>query len=97
MSSIAARRFYPALAMMTGASMWGVIWYPMRLLESGGLVGLWLTLIMYSSALVVSLPYTAKSIPEFAREPVYLTLLMISAGWTNLAFVEAVLEGNILR
>jgi len=43
------RRYYPALAMMTGASMWGVIWYPMRLLEAGGLVGIWLTLIMYSA------------------------------------------------
>ncbi|MDH5513157.1 MAG: DMT family transporter [Gammaproteobacteria bacterium] len=97
MSSIAARRFYPALAMMTGASMWGVIWYPMRLLEAGGLVGIWLTLILYFSALVVSLPYTAKALPEFTRQPGWLALLMISAGWTNLAFVEAVLEGNILR
>ncbi|HEY5682913.1 MAG TPA: DMT family transporter, partial [Sulfuricaulis sp.] len=55
------------------------------------------TLIMYFAALVVSLPYTFKAFPEFTRRPVYLALLMISAGWTNLAFVEAVLEGNILR
>ncbi len=97
MSSNDARRFYPALAMMTGASLWGVIWYPMRLLEAGGLVGLWLTLTMYGAALVVSLPYTLKAFPEFIRRPGWLALLMISAGWTNLAFVEAVLEGNILR
>jgi drug/metabolite transporter (DMT)-like permease len=97
MSSNDARRYYPALAMMTGASLWGVIWYPMRLLEAGGLIGIWLTLIMYGAALAVSLPYTAKSLPEFIRQPGWLALLMISAGWTNLAFVEAVLEGNILR
>jgi drug/metabolite transporter (DMT)-like permease len=97
MSSIDARRFYPALAMMTGASMWGVIWYPMRLLEGGGLGGIWLTLTMYAAALVVSLPYTAKSLPEFARRPGWLALLMLAAAWTNIAFVEAVLEGNILR
>jgi drug/metabolite transporter (DMT)-like permease len=97
MSSIDARRFYPALAMMTGASMWGVIWYPMRLLEGGGLGGIWLTLTMYAAALVVSLPYTLKALPEFARQPGWLALLMLAAGWTNIAFVEAVLEGNILR
>lgn len=97
MSSNDARRFYPVLAMMTGASLWGVIWYPMRLLEGGGLGGIWLTLTMYGAALVVSLPYTLKAFPEFTRRPGWLALLMISAGWTNLAFVEAVLEGNILR
>ncbi|MBI3570039.1 MAG: DMT family transporter [Gammaproteobacteria bacterium] len=97
MSSNDARRLYPALAMMTGASMWGVIWYPMRLLEAGGLVGLWLTLTMYGAALVVSLPYTFKALPEFTRQPGWLALLMLSAAWTNIAFVEAVLEGNILR
>lgn len=97
MSSNDTRRLYPALAMMTGASLWGVIWYPMRLLEAGGLVGLWLTLTMYGAALVVSLPLTFKAFPEFTRRPGWLALLMLAAAWTNIAFVEAVLEGNILR
>lgn len=97
MSSNDTRRYYPALAMMAGASLWGVIWYPMRLLEAGGLIGIWLTLIMYSAALVVSLPYTLKALPEFTRRPGWLALLMLAAAWTNIAFVEAVLEGNILR
>ncbi|MGE5241858.1 MAG: DMT family transporter [Bacteroidota bacterium] len=90
-------RFYPVLSLLIGASLWGVIWYPMRLLENGGLGGIWLTLTLYAAALVASLPRTARSIPEFARHPALLTLLMLSAGWTNIAFVEAVLEGNILR
>jgi drug/metabolite transporter (DMT)-like permease len=97
MSSNDARRFYPALAMMIGASLWGVIWYPMRLLEGGGLGGIWLTLTLYGTALIASLPRTARSIPEFTRCPGWLALLMLAAGWTNIAFVEAVLEGNILR
>ncbi len=97
MSSNDTRRLYPVLAMMIGASLWGVIWYPMRLLESGGLGGIWLTLTLYGAALVVSLPFTLKSLPEFTRYPGWLVLLMVTAGWTNIAFVEAVLEGNILR
>jgi drug/metabolite transporter (DMT)-like permease len=97
MPSNDARRFYPIAALLIGASMWGVIWYPMRLLEGGGLGGVWLTLTLYGAALVVSLPRTAKTISEFTRSPAMLTLLMLAAGWTNIAFVEAVLEGNILR
>ena len=90
-------RFYPVAAMLVGASLWGVIWYPMRLLEGGGLGGVWLTLTLYGAAMVASLPRTARAIPEFAKRPALLVLLMLAAGWTNIAFVEAVLEGNILR
>ncbi len=77
--------------------MWGVIWYPLRLLEDRGLTGLWLTFAIYAIALVASLPRTARSVPSLAREPVLGAMLMLTAGWTNIAFVEAVLAGNILR
>jgi drug/metabolite transporter (DMT)-like permease len=92
-----ARQFYPALCVLLGASVWGVIWYPMRLLEGHGLGGLWLTLVLYSTALLASLPWTVRTVPELARAPLWLSVLMLSAGWTNVAFVEAVLEGNVLR
>lgn len=90
-------RFSPVAALLFGACLWGVIWYPMRLLEGAGLGGVWLTLTLYGAALVTSLPRTARAIPEFSRRPVLLMLLMAAAGWTNIAFVEAVLEGNIVR
>jgi len=87
----------PVTSLLIGASMWGVIWYPMRLLETQGLSGIWLTLMLYAAALVVSLPYTYKAFAEFVRSPGHAALLMLAAGWTNIAFVEAVLGGNILR
>ena len=87
----------PVTSLLIGASMWGVIWYPMRLLETQGLSGIWLTLILFAVALVVSLPYTIKAFAEFVTSPGHAALLMLAAGWTNIAFVEAVLGGNILR
>jgi len=57
----------------------------------------WLTLTLYATAFVASLPFTWRALPEFARRPWLLLLLMLAAGWTNIAFVEAVLHGNILR
>lgn len=87
----------PVVGILLGASLWGVIWYPMRLLQGGGLSGLWLTLILYATALVVSLPFTWQSLAEFRERPGLLPGLMLLAGWTNIAFIEAVLTGNILR
>ena len=87
----------PVASILLGASLWGVIWYPLRLLEDGGFSGAWLTLTLYATALVASLPFTWRALPEFARRPWLLLLLMLAAGWTNIAFVEAVLQGNILR
>jgi drug/metabolite transporter (DMT)-like permease len=92
-----APRFLPVLALLLGATLWGVIWYPMRILEAGGLRGVWLTFLLYATALVASLPRTYRSPGDWRHNPRMALLLMLSAGWTNIAFVEAVLEGNILR
>lgn len=97
MPSNQSRSLYASLSVLLGATLWGVIWYPMRSLEERGLEGIWLTLILYAAALIVSLPYTFRSIPELTRSPAWLAVLLVSAGWTNIAFVEAVLGGNILR
>ncbi|MHB1586525.1 MAG: DMT family transporter [Acidiferrobacteraceae bacterium] len=86
----------PVLSLIVGAMLWGVIWYPMRLLEHDGLEGLWLTLLLYGSALVVSLPFIVRGL-RVARVGAPLLLLALLAGWTNVAFVLAVLAGNIVR
>lgn len=87
----------PVTSLLLGASLWGVIWYPMRLLEAQGLTGIWLTLLLFATALVVSLPRTYRAFTEMLHSPGNAALLMLAAGWTNIAFVEAVLGGNILR
>ena len=85
------------MAILIGASMWGVIWYPMRLVEAQGLSGIWLTLFIYVAAFTVALPRTWRGAADFRHAPGLLIGLLLSAGWTNIAFVEAVLSGNILR
>lgn len=97
MHAASPSRLLPVATILIGAAMWGVIWYPLRLLEDRGLAGLWLTFAIYAVALVASLPRTARSVPSLAREPMLGAMLMLTAGWTNIAFVEAVLAGNILR
>lgn len=90
-------RYLPAISILIGASLWGVIWYPLQLLEQGGLRGLWLVLAVYGAALCASLPFLWRALPEFVARPGSLFFLMVAAGWTNIAFFEAVLGGNVLR
>lgn len=87
----------PVAALLLGAAAWGLIWYPMRLLEVRGLSGLWLALLLYFSALIVSLPWTWRGLREFKAHPAVMWFIALTSGWTNVAFVLAVLEGNILR
>ena len=49
------RRWLPVLSLLFTATLWGIVWYPLRLLESQGLAGLWSAMISYGAALLVCL------------------------------------------
>lgn len=87
----------PVLGLLYGATFWGFVWYPSRLLEQAGLAGSWLTLCAYTAAFIVFLPFARHSLEGFSRHRVEILVLTIAAGWTNTAFVLAVLEGEVVR
>lgn len=87
----------PIFSLLLAATLWGVIWYPLRLLESAGLDGLWITLASYAAALLLGLLPFATRLGELRRQPLTLLWLALSAGWCNVAFVIAVLEGPVVR
>jgi drug/metabolite transporter (DMT)-like permease len=87
----------PTLGLLYASTFWGVVWYPTRLLEQAGIAGAWLTLVGYAAALLVFLPFVRLSVADLRRRPVDLAVLTLAAGWTNLAFVLAVLEGEVVR
>jgi drug/metabolite transporter (DMT)-like permease len=87
----------PTLALLAGAAMWGVLWYPYRLLAGAGLDGIWSTIITYGLTLVLGVAIFPRAAMSLARAPA-LTLLMAAAiGWSNLAYVLAVLDGEVMR
>lgn len=89
--------YFPALCCMVAAFLWGVLWYPLRLLEEMGVSGLWSTLIIFSSATLILIPHYATIRAEFSKHKFGYLLLGIFAGWTNLAFILAMLEGEVVR
>jgi drug/metabolite transporter (DMT)-like permease len=97
MSSQPTSRYFPALACMVAAILWGLFWYPLRLLEEMGIPGLWSSLIIYCSAMLFLIPACWQMRSEFLKHKSKYILIGIFAGWTNLAFILAVLEGEIVR
>tara|TARA_B100001142_G_C14318671_1_gene649531 strand:+ start:171 stop:1034 length:864 start_codon:yes stop_codon:yes gene_type:complete len=82
---------------MVAAVLWGFFWYPLRLLDEMGVSGLWSTLIIYCSALIFLLPACWRWRAEFLRHKMDYMLIGLFAGWANLAFILAVLEGEVVR
>ncbi len=87
----------PVFSLLASATLWGLIWYPLRLLNTAGLSGLWITLLCYLAALVAGAGLYRSAPAELAREPLWLGALSIAVGWCNMAFILAVLEGTVVR
>ena len=82
---------------MVAAILWGLLWYPLRLLEEMGLSGLWSTLLIYCSAVIFIIPLCWSRKTDFFQNKKEYLLLGLFAGWTNLAFILAMLEGEVVR
>ena len=87
----------PTLALLAGASLWGVVWYPYRVLSGAGIDGVWSTLFTYGLALVVGACAFPRHAVVLRRMPPLALLMGLAIGWSNLAYVVAVLEGEVMR
>ena len=86
------------LALLFAATLWGTLWYPMRLLDAAGLPGLWATLVLYLAALALA-PWLLKRIrvTPWRSNARWLLLLLVASGWCNVAFILAVIHGQVVR
>lgn len=88
---------FPVIAILISSTLWGVYWYPLRLLEAQGLAGLWATLLIFTTALGVGLLAVWRRGSRVSSHPALLFVLAAASGWCNVAFILAVLEGNVVR
>lgn len=87
----------PVAGVLSGALVWGLIWYPYRALQDAGVSGLLATFITYFLAMLCG----AFVLPQVWRERSTLggwaLLLALSVGWANLGYVLAMLHGEVMR
>jgi len=87
----------PVICLLVAATLWGVFWYPLRILEQQGLDGVWASLFIYTGTLVVAIPIIIRRFNELLASPYLIIAIMISSGWCNIAFILAIVEGEVVR
>jgi len=91
------KTYFASISLLLAATLWGVFWYPLRWLETQGIDGLWATLFIYSGTCVYFIPYFKQSFKEILKSPRLMVVLAVFAGWTNIAFFLAVIDGEVVR
>lgn len=93
------RAYLPVLMLLYAATYWGLVWIPLRLLGEAGMAGVWQTLASYAAASVAGWLLLVRGHWHLAlgRHPVLFALLALANGWTNVAFVLAMLDGTVVR
>lgn len=83
-------------ALVTGAFVWGVIWYPYRVLRDAGIDGVPATTLTYAIAFALAL-LVWRPLPTRPAHPWLLLGLAFAAGGCNLGYVMATLTGEVVR
>ncbi|GKT25517.1 DMT family transporter [Acidovorax sp. SUPP3334] len=89
----------PVLALLFNAFVWGLAWWPFRVMHGAGLHPLWATAVMYCAILLGLLGLLALRPGLWAqvRQHPQLWLLALSSGLNNVAFNWAVTVGDVVR
>ena len=97
MPSIPLQRTLAISSLVYAATLWGLVWYPYRLLEQAGVGGIASSLFTYAVPLLLLGWLHGRSLHAARGQWLWLSALGLAAGWTNLAYVLAVLEGEVVR
>jgi drug/metabolite transporter (DMT)-like permease len=93
---VAAPVAAPVAALVANAFVWGVSWWPFRLLLEHGMHPLWSTALVYLVSFAVFLALRPAAWREFGRLPL-LWVLALASGLTNIGFNWAVTIGDVVR
>ncbi|HNR10463.1 DMT family transporter [Nitrosomonas sp. H1_AOB3] len=94
------KKLLPVASLLLGAAIWGVAWYPYRLLEQAGMRGELSTTLAYSIALLIGLILFRRQlrISEILNPAAgILFWISLSAGWTGIAYVLGIIHGEVMR
>jgi drug/metabolite transporter (DMT)-like permease len=87
--------------LLFGAFCWGIIWYPYRLMAEAGVSGVASSFYTYCIAALLAAAYFAKHIAKhwstLFKQPQSVVWIGLVAGWTNLSYVLAVIDGEVMR
>ena len=87
----------PILAILLGATSWGIIWYPFRVIEAGGLPSPVATICTYLAATLLGGIVLHRCWREFPRNAAWLIAIGLTAGITNVAYLVSIMHAEVVR
>ncbi|MBK7237750.1 MAG: DMT family transporter [Sterolibacteriaceae bacterium] len=98
MSTTAGGSLRAHFALLSGAIVWGLIWYPYRLLAQAGIDGVTASILTYLLALAIGLlPFVWRRAWRGVMPSWWLVAIALAAGGCNIGYVLATLEGEVMR
>ena len=94
--NVASRKSVPIICLLTGATVWGLVWYPYRVLEAQGMSGIESSILTYLVALIGGFALWRKRLTGVRITPMLLAV-GLAAGACNLGYVVATLLGEVTR
>jgi drug/metabolite transporter (DMT)-like permease len=91
------QNLFAVFGLLFGALCWGVIWYPYRLINEAGVSGVVASFYTYLLALIIGGLYFWRKIQWQKGFHKRAFALCLVAGWTNLSYVLAVIDGEVMR
>lgn len=96
-----AKKILPVTTLLLGAFIWGVAWYPFRLLEQAGISGELSTALTYCIALLVGLILFRKQLRYASKFPHPASSLLfwigLYAGGASIAYTLGIIHGEVMR
>jgi drug/metabolite transporter (DMT)-like permease len=97
MSTKYSPKVFPVFSLLISATLWGIAWFPLRYLETKGLNGLWTSALIYSVPVILASFLFVIRRKEIVSQSGWLLLIAVSNAWCNVAFILAILDGNVMR
>ena len=88
---------FAVFGLLFGAVCWGVIWYPYRIMQENGISGVVSSFYTYVIAVSLFAVIFHKHWRTAINQPNMIVWLAIIAGWTNLSYVLAIIDGEVMR
>ncbi|MDZ7595195.1 MAG: DMT family transporter [Thiobacillus sp.] len=97
MFPIPLQRTLAISSLVYAATLWGLMWYPYRLLNEAGVGGIASSFFTYAVPLLALGWLHGRELHRARSRWMWLAALGLAAGWTNLAYVLAMLQGEVVR
>lgn len=87
----------PVGLLLFSATLWGLSWWPLKAFAAMGLSGPALSLLSYGPVGLCGLYWLLRERAAWRPDARWVLLLALVGGWANVAFVTALMRGDVVR